>query len=428
MPLSSSKTNKTYLLKIISIIGFCVSIGFVNAQNNPNLSLEQADKLLITNNLDLLAAKYDINIAEAQKIQAKLFDNPDISFSVPIYSREFKWFDVGGNYVISLEQAIKIAGKRKAGIQLAESQKELATWQYEVLARQLKYALHNSYFTLYYTQQSIDKTQNEVSKIKRLIEALQIQYDKGNITLNELVRMKALYNSLSSNSLELKKTMNEEMNNLKTLLIVNPSQEIKISPTEKEINRYQFALIDLQEAIKKAENEQPEIKLAQANTLLNESQLKNEKKQSIPDLNLGLSYTKDGDYTSKVTYASIGFNIPLFNRNQGNIKAAEYAVKQSKLSEENQKNLMVNNITTAYNSILSIEEREKDIPADFETQFDSLMEQVSENYQKRNLSLLEFVDLIETYHEQVIENNNLKLNKIEAYEDFDYNSGYTLFK
>lgn len=409
---------------------FCFSLLlFVNFfyTQNKNLTLADADDLLIKNNLSLLAARYEVDMAEANKIQARLFDNPDISFQVPAYSKDKGWFDLNGDYELTLQQAIKIAGKKKSGVNLAESQKKLANWQYELLVKQLIYAVHNSYFTIYYLQQSINKTSVEIEKIKTIIDALQVQYKKGNVTLNEVIRMTATYNSLSSDVLELQNTISGEQNNLRTLLLIKPEYELTPTPTTTELNKYSLQLINLNDAIDKSMAQHPEIKIAEAEIYMNQMQLKYEKKQVIPDLQLGLGFSKNGEYVKNETLANIGFSIPIFNRNQGNIKNAEYKIKQSEIEKKNQENIISNQIKLSFEKIKALENRYSHLDPEFEKQFDFLMTSVSDNYMKRNLSLLEFTDLIETYHEQIIQLNNLKLQKLLAYEELNYNTGYAIF-
>jgi cobalt-zinc-cadmium efflux system outer membrane protein len=402
---------------------------FSSAQtNNQNITLSETDRLLIKNNLELLVAKYNVNVAEAQRIQAKLFNNPELAVEVPAYSKEKGWFNVRGDIDVSIQEAIQIAGKRKAGIKLAESQKELAGWQYELLAQQMKYVVHNSFFTIYYLQKSIDKTGIEISKIRNIIDALKTQYNKGNVTLNELIRVTATYNSLSNSMLDLTNSINEEKNNLSVLLLLDPALDFTPAPTPAELDKYSLDLLSLPYVIEKAEEQHPQIKLAEAGINMSERQLKYEKKQVVPDLQLGVGYSKEGGYVPNLTYASVGLSIPIFNRNQGNIKAMEYQLKQAQLDKNIQENILKNNIILAYTKIQSIQENNDKIAPDFESQFDELMTSVSDNYMKRNISLLEFTDLIETYQDQIVQLNNLRLQRIMAYEDLDYNTGYTLFK
>ena len=67
------------------------------------------------------------------------------------------------------------------------------------------------------------------------------------------------------------------------------------------------------------------------------------------------------------------------------------------------------------------------VDSKFTDQFEQLNKGVVENFQKRNLTLLEFIDLIETYSESVKELNRLKADRIGAYEELNFTVGQELF-
>lgn len=85
------------------------------------LSLQDAEERFSTCNLNLIAERYNIDMAEAELIQAKLFDNPVISLEQNVYNRlNGKYFDMGreGEAAIEIEQLIQIAGQRNNRIRL----------------------------------------------------------------------------------------------------------------------------------------------------------------------------------------------------------------------------------------------------------------------------------------------------------------------
>jgi len=62
-----------------------------------SLSIKDAENLFLKNNFELLAAKYQISEAEAGVLQAKLWDNPNLSIDKEAYnSPSKKWFNVPG--------------------------------------------------------------------------------------------------------------------------------------------------------------------------------------------------------------------------------------------------------------------------------------------------------------------------------------------
>src|SRR5262249_46228782 len=72
--------------------------------------------------------------------------------------------------------------------------------------------------------------------------------------------------------------------------------------------------------------------LLAANELVNENELnlKLQKAQRIPDLTLGANYDRAGSYVTNYNSLSLSFPIPLLNRNQGNIRMAQFQLDQGK--------------------------------------------------------------------------------------------------
>ena len=101
-------------MKQRAILFFFIGImtGILQAQT---LTLKDAGQLFLKQNLSLIAARYDMDIAQAQVLQARLFENPVISLEQNVYNRlNGKYFDMGkdGESGVEIEQVISIAGQR----------------------------------------------------------------------------------------------------------------------------------------------------------------------------------------------------------------------------------------------------------------------------------------------------------------------------
>ena len=107
-------------MKQRAILFFFIGImtGILQAQT---LTLKDAGQLFLKQNLSLIAARYDMDIAQAQVLQARLFENPVISLEQNVYNRlNGKYFDMGkdGESGVEIEQVISIAGQRSNRIRL----------------------------------------------------------------------------------------------------------------------------------------------------------------------------------------------------------------------------------------------------------------------------------------------------------------------
>src|SRR6218665_907627 len=100
----------------LSIMLSCLISTTTLAQDTLRVSLQQADSLLMARNLSLIAQRYEVDKAEARKVQEKLFSNPELSTEWNLYNgTRDKWFDVGsqGQKIVQLQQVFRIAGQRR---------------------------------------------------------------------------------------------------------------------------------------------------------------------------------------------------------------------------------------------------------------------------------------------------------------------------
>src|SRR5258708_5932494 len=108
------------IFTVLSAILFisCIKVNAQSTQDTTRLSLQEAESIFLQKNLNLLAAKYNIDINKALIEQAKLWDNPVLSTDENIYDGakgDGKFFvhnSTRGQIFIQVTQLIKTAGKR----------------------------------------------------------------------------------------------------------------------------------------------------------------------------------------------------------------------------------------------------------------------------------------------------------------------------
>ena len=118
--------NRVFLISF-----FLLLTGGICAQQatTGTLTLKEAEQRFLERNLSLIAERYNIDMAQAQVLQAKLFENPVISLEQNVYNRlNGKYFDFGkeGEMVVGFEQVIRLAGQRNKQVKLEKINKEIA--------------------------------------------------------------------------------------------------------------------------------------------------------------------------------------------------------------------------------------------------------------------------------------------------------------
>ncbi|HEY9008144.1 TolC family protein [Ohtaekwangia sp.] len=399
------------------------------AQNTDTLriTLAQADSLLLSRNLSLIAYHYEVDKAEARKIQEKLFSNPELFTEWNLYNPTAKqWLDAGrnGQKIIQLQKVFRIAGQRKASIKLAEEEKQMTQWQYYELARSLKYALHVSYYRYHFLNNAITNIRLRLALLKNVIDLYGDQYAKGNVSLQELTRLKSTYFDINNQVNETQAELVQLQSDLQLLLV----DDRIIFPVPTAITQVvpDLPTATLQSLIEQSLANRPELKIAQSLQAQNQLRYSLERKQAIPNLTTGAIYDQAGSYVNNYTGLQFGLQVPLFNRNQGRIQEARIGIEQSKIMLQSKQQEITREVQTAWQVFQLLRDQYASAGTDFEAQLNQLSKGLVSNYSKNNISLLEFTDMFESYNSSIIQLNQLKADLNKSYEELNYAVGQDL--
>ena len=363
-------------------------------QNNVKLSISEADNIFLSQNLILLAQQYNIGKAEAMLIQAGLFENPTVSFEQVAYNSETKqYFNTGSQHVIEIEQVIGISGRRNKLKEVERYNVEITRLEFEIVLRGLKYALRANLIDAAYTQKSISIFDKEIEHLGRLVKVYDIQYGKGNVSLIEKSRLEALLFTLKTEQLEYINKLNDIQSQLRLLLNFNRNVTVvpdlgafEIDPDLLNINQIQAFV----------ENN-PQLKITEIQTKQEEANLALQKRLRIPDVALKGTFDKAGNISPNYVGVGVSVGLPLFNRNQGNIKAATAQLAQNKLNYEYTTNEIDAEIALKFANLKLLYDFHESIDKSLENDFADLIEGVIVSFEKQNINMLEFIDYYETY-------------------------------
>lgn len=363
-------------------------------QNNIEVSIDKANNIFLSQNLNLLAQRYNIGKAEALLIQASLFENPTVSFEQIAYNKETKqYFNTPIQYAIEIEQVINLSGKRAKQKEIERYNIEIAKQEFEMLLRELKYVLHTNLIESCYTQKSITVFDKEIESLEHLIRVYNEQYSKGNISLIEKSRLEALLFALKTEQLEYINKQNDIQKQLRLLLNLKP--DITVIPTLGEPNLNSILIDDFNHLL----SNHPQLRIARIQTQQEEANLALQKKLRIPDIALKGVYDKASNVS--IDYVGVGVSValPFFNRNQGNIKAAKAQLAQNKLQHEYIENEIAEEFNTKFSNLKLLYDFYMGIDKSLEKNFVNLIEGVNTSFGKQNINMLEFIDYYETYKE-----------------------------
>lgn len=382
------------------------------------LSLDDALERFAACNLSLIAERYHVDMAEAQVTQAKLFENPVISFEQNVYNRNNgKYFDLGkeGEAVVEIEQLIYIAGQRNKRVRLEKLNKEMAVYQFEEVIRTLRGELKEKFVDLYYTRKSLSVYDREIGYLSTVLDVYKEQNAKGNVSLLEKSRIQALLLSLKQERNGISNEAVALEGDLRLLLGLKREEVPEPLFDESALDRIELEKLPLAELSARMAG-RPDLKQAEAGIRASEADVRLQRSLAFPEVSLKGAYDRAGNFCNNYFAIGLSVSVPIFNRNQGNIKSARLSVLRNNTLAEQARRQADNELFACYTKLAKALELYRSSDYELERDFDRIIEGVNAGFRKRNISLLEFIDYYEAYKETCLQLYGMKRDVVMAAE------------
>jgi cobalt-zinc-cadmium efflux system outer membrane protein len=389
------------------------------------LSLPDAEKTFLQNNLQLIAGQYNVDAATALVRQARLWDNPTLLTDQNLYDGKFfrhaKTPGVtNGEVYVQVQELIRTAGKIRKLTAVSSAGAKIASLQLDQVLHNLRYALRNDYYLTAQFLSSLSLSNQELVQLNKLLAGMKAQLQAGNISQKDLLRIEALQLSVMQERADYLRQLSDVQSELKTILQVDNNAFISPLPVEIPVMDMSLPMDTL---LAWAKENNPDYLLEQANLLYSRSSLRYQQSLRSPDVTVGLEYDKANSYVPNYYGLTVALPLPIVNRNQGNIAAAGFALKQeqSLVSLKEQKLLM--DIRNAVQKIGLSLELQQSVDPDFTRKYNQLMQNAFAAYQQRQMSLLDFTDLFEAYKDTQLKYLQQQYNLQKAKEDLNQLTG-----
>ncbi len=425
--------NRYFVLFLVWSIGLCfdsLSLSAQPRQDTLRLTLNDAERTFLDSSLQLLAQRYNIDANQALVIQARLYPNPNFSVGHTLYSAQLRqFFPTGPNdeTTLQLDQEILLAGKRNKAVRLAQANVELSQNQFFDLLRTLKYTLRTDFFQIYYQQQSAKVYDAEIKALTQIVNAFAQEEGKGYIAEKEVIRIRAQLYTFISEYNDLINQINGTESELRLILQAKPNFFIDPIVDTGALNKLDPAQYALTALIDSAYHNRTDLQIAKTNTRINQLNYNYQKALAIPDLTLSLGYDEAGSFLFGYYGIGASIDLPVFNRNQGNIKNAKALISNTEATQRYTQATVDENVSSSLHKAFAQEHLYRSIDPKFAADFQRLTSEVIKNYEKRNISILDFLDFYDSYKQNAVQLNTILFNRVSAFEDINYYTGTNFF-
>ena len=402
------------------------------AADTVRLTLPEAEQRFFQNNLAVLAQQYNITVAQAQAVQARLVDNPTLYVEQDVLRRRIARPTVpegtrGSEAIVTVQQLFSLVGRRRAAGQVALAGAVVEQYNLQELLRILRYQLRTTYYDVFFKQQTLKVYDTEITSLGRTVGLYQTQFEKGNVALKEVIRLRAFLFTLQSERQNLLNDVATDQTDLHVLLRDAMGSQYMPAVDVTRTRALSLSGYAEQQLVDTALVRRTDLNARRAAAQQLSLNLRYQQKLAAPDLAVGYTYDKAGSYINNYHALTLAVAVPLFNRNQGNIQAAKAQVLGGQLLVDQQQLIVQSEVHQAYR--LAARNDELFLKTDRDTSpFARLMVGIEQSYAKRVLSVVEYLDFFESYKNNLVQLNTLRANRVRAFEQLNFAVGKPVFR
>jgi cobalt-zinc-cadmium efflux system outer membrane protein len=298
------------------------------ASTEVGLSLAELEEMAINNNPTLAQAAAEIRAATGRKLQSGLYPNPTIGYQGEQIRGGIQG---GGEQGFFVSQDIVLGSKLGLNRRVFEQEKKQA----EVEGDEQRLRVINSVRMFYYQALAAQEMVDIRRKLSKLAEdAVKTSHQLGNV--GQADQPDVLQAEVEGEQAELAVVAAEQKQ-----LRVWRALAATVGKPEMPLTHLAGSLAELPEDnpdqwLQAILHGSPAVKIAQLGVLRAEASMARAKREPIPDLQLrgGLQQNREPEATTNRPiglqgFAEVGVQIPIFNRNQGNVQASHADVERA---------------------------------------------------------------------------------------------------
>ena len=389
--------------KLISLLTAALMIAMQTANAQRILTYEEYMKNVREKNIEYIVEKYEVSIAEANAQAAKVFPDPELSFSYEDYE---DWdLETGRGYAAELDYTLELGGKRRARMAVARSEQQMTEALVADFFRNLQADATLCYLETLMQKQLAGLAQSSWHSMRDLARGDSLRH-----ALGEIAEVDAMQSRLEATTMMTDYIQAElEYKNMLSDLAVFEGGSAAIDsvadvgathalPQQKNYN--------LQMLIEQAQDNRADLRAAIRGKELSAANTRLAKANRVIDLGLNVGFARliernmEGEAPG-FRHVSAGISIPLMfsNRNKGELRAAQFAERQAEAQFDAVLLQIRNEVVQSYNNYISAFRQAELYQNSTLADAASILEKKKYSYASGETSLLEVLDAQRTANE-----------------------------
>ena len=362
-----------------------------------SITISEAVSIFLQRNLQLVAARYDIDTVDAEKLTARLRPNPEISVGFSDVPLDFSASLLKPQtFSYDISQTFELGGKRSKRIAEANANSEVAQAEFQTVVWQLTNDLKKKFYAVLLAESLLKLAQENQKTFAEIIKHTTEVFQLGEISGLDLQRLEIEKFKFDTDVANSERDYEVALRDLRVTLGGDyRTMEIDVAGSIDYYQPYEFSLADLRE---KALAARPDLKAAQLSERAADASIRLQDAQRIPDLTVGAGI-EQVPLTGSTFNFGVGIPLPIHDRNQG--ERAKALIQ--KMKAQSQQQLLANQVLSDVDKTLvafEIQKRRVELyRSGILTKVDDIQRLTEFSLKAGESSTLELLDAIRTRRE-----------------------------
>ena len=323
-----------------------------SVQGPVKITLDDAIQMALAHNHALLAARTTIQQSEDEEITANLRPNP-VLLGDAEYLPIFNWNQFDSNYVddqaefdLGVSYLFERGKKRQHRLQAAKDQTAVTRSTVADNERSLTFQVASGYVGVELAESALDLANQDLKSFQNTVDISQDRYKAGDISEDDYLKIKLQMLQFQTDASQAQLAKVQALSDLRQLLgYESISSDYDVAgPFE-----YQAVSGNLEDLQMKALATRPDLRAAQQGVTAANSQYLLAKANGKRDVTAQINYTHIAELSTTSLFGQI--QLPIFDRNQGEIARTQVAITQAQEQEKFASDQVLTDVKDAYEGL-----------------------------------------------------------------------------
>ena len=388
------------ILAAVPICAWAQAVQPIPGQPLTRLSMEDAVRLAVARNQTLQAQRLTIEQAKADETTADLKPNINVSFGVAGFtpftpsSINGDFFANQASYSAGVSTLFERGGKRGNRLAFAQATTDVTAKTVTDAERQLRFQTAQSFIGVLLAKSTLDLAQQNLKNFSDVVDVNRQRVTAGDLAEADFFKISLQKLQFEQDLSAAEVGLVQARANLRQLVGFETVAEDFDAAGELA---YASHPLDLEDLKRQALETRPDLQSAQSSVAAAQKSLTLEKSNRARDVTGELDYTHTGPQN---VFGVLGsFDLPIRDRNQGNIAKAEVTVRQATESQLAARYLVLTDVVNAYAGWQTAEKVVKLYESGYLDQAKQSLDISQYVFQRGAGSLLDLLDAERTYRD-----------------------------